>query len=144
FAVVASEISKLSEQTSSATVDITEIINNISAELANVSNVISDLVAINKLQSEKVSRTAENFEGIEKVSLDLGKQARMLSGAVKDLATANSGIVDSIQTISAITEEVTAHSGETYNSSEDNEKTAIDVTGLMEEINNLAQQLTQE
>ena len=144
FAVVATEISSLASQTNSATVEITEMINNISAELKMVVGEIGELVENNKIQSERVARTAESFEGIEKVSLDIGEQSKQLVAAVNKLADANAGIVENIQTISAITEEVTAHSGETYNSSEENDKTAGEVTDLVSELNNLAQQLKQD
>ena len=144
FAVVASEISSLAGQTSSATVEITDIINNISNELKIVVGAINELVASNQIQSEKAARTAESFREIESVSTDIGQQSLKLTNAVQNLALANSGIVENIQTISAITEEVTAHSSETYSSSEENDRTADEVTGLVNELNHLAQQLKQE
>lgn len=66
----------------------------------------------------------------------------MLADAVKELAAANKEIVESIQTISAISEEVTAHSSETYNSSEQNEKDAKQVLDKIGELKNLADSLT--
>lgn len=144
FAVVATEISSLASQTNSATVEITEMINNISTELKMVVGEINELVESNKIQSERVAKTAESFEGIEKVSMDISEQSKQLVEVVAKLADANSGIVENIQTISAITEEVTAHSGETYNSSEENDRTASEVTNLVSELNNLAQQLKQD
>ena len=51
FAVVASEISALADQTQEATVNIAELIGNISEELTEVVNVVSYLIDNNKLQS---------------------------------------------------------------------------------------------
>ncbi|MGN0513470.1 MAG: methyl-accepting chemotaxis protein [Lachnospiraceae bacterium] len=144
FAVVASEISTLAGQTSSATIEITDIINNIAAELKIVVNVITELEKSNKVQGEKAQETATRFKGIERVSADIDVQARELVTAVDKLAEANAGIVSNIQTISAISEEVTAHSNETFASSEENDKTATEVVRIVNELNELAQKLKQD
>ena len=144
FAVVASEISTLAGQTSSATIEITDIINNIAAELKIVVNVITELEKSNKVQGEKAQETATRFRGIERVSADIDVQARELVTAVNKLAEANAGIVSNIQTISAISEEVTAHSNETFASSEENDKTATEVVRIVNDLNELAQKLKQD
>jgi methyl-accepting chemotaxis protein len=54
---------------------------------------------------------------------------------VGSLEAANSGIVESIQTISAITEEVSAHSNETYEACERNSGMVTEVTGIVEGLN---------
>lgn len=144
FAVVASEISSLAAQTSSATVEITELINNVSAELSKVIEVINKLGESNRIQGEKAEKTVESFKGIEKVSGDISKQSSYLSRAVSELSEANGEIVENIQTISAITEEVTAHSSETYTCSEENDRATAEVMTLVNELNSLAQTLKQE
>jgi methyl-accepting chemotaxis protein len=65
----------------------------------------------------------------------------MLEKVVSDLATANSGIVESVQTISAITQEVSAHASETYNVSDKNSEIVSQVTALVQELNVQAQSL---
>lgn len=144
FAVVASEISGLAGQTSGATIEITEIINNLSKELNALIEVIQELGESNRIQGETVLLTAESFKEIEHASADIDKQAEHLTSAVKELAAANTEIVESIQTISAITEEVTAHSNETYNVSEQNDKAASEMDTLIKELESLAQKLQEE
>lgn len=144
FAVVASEISGLAGQTSGATIEITEIINNLSRELNTLISVIQELSESNRVQGETVLLTADSFKEIEHASADIGNQAEQLTMAVKELAAANTEIVESIQTISAITEEVTAHSNETYNISEKNDKTASEMDTLIKELESLAQKLKKE
>ena len=61
-----------------------------------------------------------------------------LFSTVKELTTANTVIVESIQTISSITEEVTAHSSETYKGSEENSAIVREVNQLVEELQTLA------
>lgn len=144
FAVVASEISSLAGQTSTATVEITDLINNVSAELRVVIDMIKRLEEINQIQGEKARKVVDSFKGIESVSKDMGEQSAYLANAVNDLSAANSEIVENIQTISAITEEVTAHSSETYTSSEQNDRTASEVLELVNQLNSLAQTLKQD
>lgn len=144
FAVVASEISSLASQTSDATTEITAIIENISDELKTVVDVINKLVENNRIQGEKASHTVTSFNGIQKTSGDIREQSQTLSSAVTELADANAGIIDNIQTISAITEEVTAHSNETYSNSADNDQTAAEVMELVNQLHALAQKLESE
>ncbi len=141
FAVVASEISSLAAQTSTATVEITELINDVSAELDKVIHVIGKLEQSNHIQGEKAERTVESFKGIEKLSGDIGRQSSYLVSAVSDLSGANAKIVENIQTISAITEEVTAHSSETYTCSEENDRATTEVMTLVNQLNGLAHKL---
>ena len=72
------------------------------------------------------------------------KQSNHLSVAVENLADANKEIVDSIQTISAITEEVSAHSSETYTASEMNQNILKEVEQIVVQLSNDAQRLNEE
>lgn len=141
FAVVASEISTLAEQTSTATVEITNIIENIFSELRIVSDVIEELVESNRMQKDKAVHTAQSFNGIEKVSESIHEQSASLIRAVEKLSVANEEIVEDIQVISSITEEVTAHSNETYSSSQQNDVIATEVTEMVQKLNQLTKEL---
>ncbi len=135
FAVVAGEISTLANQTKTATVDITALISSIGEELKAVSTAIEEVTECNKsnvASVEKVSASfaqiAEYTEGVEKRTSDMGE-------TLFDLEAANNNIVDSIQTISAITEEVSAHAGETYNACENNRSMVDEVAVIVENVN---------
>lgn len=141
FAVVASEISNLAEQTQSATVEVSELIGNISNELEEVVNVINYLMNTNKMQAIAATETAESFEGIASRTEDIQKQTEELTGLISELANSNEAIVDSIQTISAATEEVTAHSNETLESSEENSSIVYEVGDIVNELQALAERL---
>ena len=71
---------------------------------------------------------------IEKHSDDLGV-------VVTSLASANREIVDSIQTISAITEEVTAHASETHDASVQNQSIVDGINSMVAELNEDAVEL---
>ena len=142
FAVVASEISALADQTQEATVNIAELIGNISEELTEVVNVVSYLIDNNKLQSIAATETASSFETIASRTQDIHQSTEELTGLVSSLAQSNEAIVDSIQTISAATEEVTAHSSVTLESSEENSSIVVEVGDIVGELQALAERLS--
>lgn len=143
FAVVATEISNLADQTQKATENITDLIGNINEKLEQMKNSIDNLIQCNKEQGEFADRTVESFEAIAGGVEIVGKQTFALTDVVSSLDKANKVIVDSIQTISAITEEVSAHSNETYSISEENkcivEEINTYVSRLNEDVNSLQQ-----
>lgn len=142
FAVVASEISSLAGQTTSATENITGLINNISDQLQIMINTINTLIESNKKQNASAGKTAESFDTIAESTTHIQEQSASLASIVSELASANKVIVDSIQTISAITEEVSAHSNETYTGSEQNQQIVAEVNALVQSLNEDADQLS--
>ena len=141
FAVVASEITNLADQTQSATVDIADLIENISSELDMVVKVINYLMDNSKLQGIAATETASSFETIASKTTDIQQQTEELSQLVSELANSNEAIVESIQTISAATEEVTAHSQATLESSDENTNIVGDVGNMVNELQSLADRL---
>lgn len=141
FAVVASEISNLAGQTTQATGNINDLIEQITGQLGGMVESINNLIESNKLQAESAGKTAESFDTISKNVDQIKAQAAQLNEVVESLAVSNKEIVDSIQTISAITEEVSAHSGETYTASEVNKDTIEEITLLVNELSSEAEQL---
>jgi methyl-accepting chemotaxis protein len=144
FAVVASEISGLAKQTQEATEHITGLIQNVSSELEAVVKVIQTMLESNEVQGEAANETAESFRVITKKTENVNAQTEELAYTVKALAESNAVIVESIHTISAITEEVTAHSNETFVCSEENSKITKEVTDLTERLHEMARELKSE
>lgn len=138
FAVVASEISTLANQTKTATVNITELIANINEELSAVAEAIQTVTENNQSYAVCAEAVSGSFAKIAETTELIGKQAREMDTTICALEVANSGIVDSIQTISAITEEVSAHSSETYDACEENNMMVSDVTSIVEALNETA------
>ena len=135
FAVVAGEISSLANQTTSATVSITELIQNINAELKEVSEAIDLVTGSNKSHAVTAREVRGSFEKIADMTKNIGQQTSAMRETVIDLETANAGIVESIQTISAISEEVSAHSSETYEACEKNSAMVSEVAAIVENLN---------
>jgi len=127
FAVVATEISNLANKTQDATVKITEVIQNVSSKLQIAVEAVGQLMDSNRRQSESAVQASDSFGMIAESTNRVNEQSTYLSDAVSRLSEANSGIVESIQTISAIVQEVTAHSQETDTVSDRN-------TGIVQEV----------
>ena len=141
FAVVATEISNLANQTQTATVNITEVIHNVSDKLDVAANAVEQLMGNSQKQSESANQAADSFVMISESTERVNEQSERLSNAVSRLTDANSGIVESIQTISAIMQEVSAHSQETYTVSDRNTAVVEEVGKLVEHLNKQAQRL---
>lgn len=143
FAVVATEISNLANQTQGATVDITDVIRNVSDKLKTAAGTVEELMESNRKQSESAVQAADSFERIASDTDQVDEQSRRLDSSVKQLAEANRVIVESIQTISAIMQEVSAHSQETFRVSENNTQIVSEVDRLVEGLSDQARQLNQ-
>ena len=141
FAVVATEISNLAGQTQTATGNISGLIQNISDEMNGVVTSINSLVESNKMQNESAHITQGSFEKIVENIRFIRDDSTNLSDIVGKLAGANQEIVESVQTISAITEEVSAHSTNTCEATEQNEKIVEEVQNVVENMTKNAEKL---
>jgi len=95
----------------------------------------------NARQSEAAETVADRFEKIAESTRNVDEQSGMLEKVVGELATANAGIVESVQTISAVMEEVTAHSNETNNTCDRNTDIVNQVADLVENLSRQAESL---
>lgn len=141
FAVVASEISNLATQTQDATENITELIGNISSELEDVVKVVENLIKTAEAQNKAAGDTAKGFVRINEKTDRVYEEVDKMDSLVHELDEANQAIVEGIQTISGVTEEVTAHSVETLKISEDNSTITEEVGQSIGNLHSLAQQL---
>ena len=144
FAVVASEISGLASQTQEATVNIDGLIKSVSAEIENVVKIMADMVEQVSRQNEVVSDTARSFEKIEINAGNIQHSSEVLTSMVDELTEANNVISGSIQTISAISEEVVAQTNETRKSCEANEQTIESIVVQADILKGLADRLQSE
>lgn len=144
FAVVASEISNLANQTQGATVNITEVIQNVSDKLTVSIEAIEQLMNNNEQQSQAAETVVNSFEKIAGSTKDADENSRMLQTVISNLAAANVVIVESVQTISAVMEEMSAHATETYNTCNKNTEIVNQVAGLVENLSRQAQELNQQ
>lgn len=141
FAVVAEQISGLASQTKIATVNITEMIENINQELVDVASAVETVTESNRQNAESTRIVKEHFMGIASETENIGVRAAELTEVLEGLEKANNEIVDKIQTISAITEEVSAHASETFDSCEENANLVQTVSQIVQELDVSAKML---
>ena len=141
FAVVATQVSELAAQTKDATVTITEMIETVGEELGQVMEAINVLQENTQAQNEKAEELDKNFKVIAEMTEDIAAKTQDMESMILNLATANEDIVQNIQTISAITEEVTAHTSETMDSCRENVRIVSEVGEIATQLNQNAQEL---
>lgn len=144
FAVVASEISQMAQQTKDSTVQISQLIENVSNAIQMVVEVSSSMISMIESQNETTEKTAESFTVIEKNSDNVYGHSNELAAYVTKLADANKKIVDSISTISAISEEVAAHARDTLSATESNNVIVEELAALSGQLETLAQELKEQ
>lgn len=141
FAVVASEISQMAQQTQSSTVKIADLIQNVSEAINSVIQVSTEMIEMIEGQKATTEKTSQSFVVIEKNSENVFKNSSGLADYVARLSEANKGIVDSISTISAISEEVAAHASDTQESSETNHQIVEELVVMTNRLEQLAHEL---
>lgn len=142
FAVVASEISGLANQTQEATVNIEELIRNVSSELEKVVESIEGMIHQVDQQNISVNETAGSFQTIEHNTASIGRHSKSLTVIVDELEGANAEIMESIQTISAISQQVAAHTNTTTTTCEENESTVAEIICQSDELKEMAEKLS--
>ena len=141
FSVVAGEISNMATQTKEATVHITELISNVSEAITKVVTFIKGMLEDINLEKEITESTAKSFDQISASSDVMNDSINKVTQILAELVKANTDIVDSIQTISGVSEEVTAHANETLDAEEDNVIRLEEVSTLMTELKELTGRL---
>ena len=141
FAVVATEISKLASETDQATDQIKRMMAEFSETIRKVVEGTETIIELIESQNETKSGTAKSFDTIEKSTESIMNNSKILEANVSELSEANNMIVDSISTISAISEEVAAHASNTYAISEQNITAMEEIVSYIDNLKELAEQL---
>lgn len=144
FAVVATEISHMADQTQNATVEITELIKNVSDAIVKVIDVSENMIDMIKGQKDVTGAAADSFRIIDDNSENVYVNSEKLSDSVKELEEANRQIIESISTISAISEEVAAHVNRTSETSNHNVELVEGVNNIAVNLGSLADELRKD
>lgn len=144
FAVVATEISHMADQTQNATVEITELIKNVSDAIVKVIDVSANMIDMIKGQKDVTGAAADSFKIIDDNSENVYVNSEKLSDSVKELEEANRQIIESISTISAISEEVAAHVNRTSETSNHNVELVEGVNNIAVNLGSLADELRKD
>ena len=143
FAVVASEITGLAKQTKDATDDISSIITNLHNQADATSKVAYEMAELNKSQNYYITQTNSNFMNIASSIETVKSNIEMLNSQMGYLINAMRSNIDSINTVSAISEEVVAGANQTYENTNKNADVVKEVTGLATKLTKSVNQLEQ-
>lgn len=144
FSVVAKQVNELADQTKAATVNIAELIGTVTNELNQVTDAVKVVERNAEAQDEKTDGMSKSLNNIMDITITIAEKTVNLEKMIEKLSAANGDIVNNIQTISAITEEVTAHSSETLNTCKENQEIVNEVSRITAKLNENAQELKSE
>ena len=137
FAVVATEITELANQTRSATEDIESIINELKSSADEASRAVAKMAEQSDQQAVMIAETREEFESISKSVLAVSENAVSQTAKMEELERDNQAIVEGIDTISAVSEEVTANADQTREVTEQNTEVTQQIKNSMDIILNV-------
>ena len=131
----------MADETQNATENITAMINDVSQALNDVVRVTGQIITDISSQKQATNDTDASFKIIEKNTQDISVNSSKLASFVGELSKANDEIVDSVATISAISEEVAAHANDTFAVSENNAETVKEFVDMVDDLKMLTKQL---
>ncbi len=134
FAVVATQITEMATQTKDATIHIKDLIGNVSGAITEVVDVVHDMIAAINDEKQSTENTAGNFSHIQDNTYMIRNSIEQLNVNISELKMANEQIVEAIETISAISEEVTSHAHETMSAQEANSDVLNKITERMQQL----------
>lgn len=142
FAVVAEEVRKLAEQSSTATNEIQKIIDEIRMIIVNTQDKMNYTVeAVNNANGALIN-TEKVFADINGATDDVSENITLLNQYVEDIDNAKDRVLQSIESISAISEESAASTQQVSASAEEQTASVEEVVETMQELNNTVKTLS--
>lgn len=118
FAVVATEITNLAQQTSDAASNIQSLLDTLQTEAAGANHAVNEAVSAGAQQNTLILNTKERFEQIQQAIQGVSDGIQTEADTIHQLLSVNTELVSSVETISAISEEVSANSQQAHETAE--------------------------
>lgn len=144
FSVVADEIRQLSENTKTASNNITNIIQELDEDTKKANESIENAVNSVLKQNELIQQTRENFSHVSEEASMLSVNINEVKGCMEQTRKLSNAIYDNITQLSATSEEVAASSSEGLKNSNITVTEVENCKRIFEEIYVLAKDLKKE
>ena len=143
FAVVADEIRKLAEESSSFTDEIAGIVEELGDKVGKAVSTMNEVREIADVQEVQVKKTNEGFDGIE-ASLDKMKgRVQDLNGSGQEMEEKKEEIIKIIENLSAISEENASATEEASASVEEQTAAMVEIANSSEGLAKLAEEMNE-
>lgn len=134
FAVVADEIRNLAEQTRVETENITKLLDELTQHAQEVTEKVDGNVENSNQQNAFAVDADAQFQEIENKIKELAKNIEEVNNRMSELRMSNNAIVDSVNTLSAGSEEISASTHEACAISDENVRQVQEFDSIMEKI----------
>ncbi|NLY18925.1 MAG: methyl-accepting chemotaxis protein [Clostridiaceae bacterium] len=141
FAVVADEVKKLAEQSMDATREIVDIIRTTQEQTEKAVEKAATAESILKSQNEAVLRTTEIFERINSSMENLTLQVEQIMTRVSEMESNKEQAINSMQNISAVSQETAASSEEVTASAQEQLASIEELSRYADELKESANEL---
>lgn len=141
FSVVAEEIRKLAEQSSSSTRSIDEMVNELQKNAQTAVTTMDRVASITGEQTNSVVTTKDKYILIAEAMKEAIKALEELNSSSEEMARMKNEIQDALENLSAIAEENSASTEEVTASMEEQTASIEEIASASEGLSNLAQNL---
>ncbi|TCK98502.1 methyl-accepting chemotaxis protein [Natranaerovirga hydrolytica] len=141
FAVVADEIRNLAEESQKSANEIATIIQSLQEETTKSTESIRNLITINKEQNQLVEEAKDVFKDIELNTNDVKESNVNLNEMLRNILQDNNKLINSINDISAISEETMSTSEEASSITAEYKEHTVDALKLVEELKEVTKKL---
>ncbi len=141
FAVVADEIRKLASQSKESANDINNIINELQGKADHSLQSVIKMKQVTNQQNDLIIQTKNIFDQTIAQMNNVNQNAKSVNQKVHEILKSNQQIVDSIGSISAVSEETTANTEEVTAMMHKNIEQAQQARQLVEELMNSSEEM---
>ena len=141
FAVVAEEIRKLAEQSSSSTMEIDNMVNDLQQNANEAVKSMERVSVIVEEQTKKVNNNRDKYVQIAEAMKKAEEAVELINVSGKEMDIMKNDILDTLQNLSAIAEENAASTEEVTASIEEQSASMEEISDASEGLSNLAQGL---
>lgn len=134
FAVVADEIRTLADETRKLTEMIQNIVTELRQNAGTAKATVDNVLDVTHEERKLIRSTMQQFTSIGEKMDGLNGDVQEIYGKIEEILTSNQAIVDSINQISAVSQEVFASTQQAVELGEDTNQQAQQVRECMEEL----------